>query len=95
MVHTRTAERKSLAKLMGARMRVARKRSQIPAKEVAQRMGTYVAQLYRYENGQNEIGLYRLALFATICGEGIESLVAGLEDHVTLSTKFDDMDLAA
>ena len=95
MQRKRSDEKASIARVMGKRVRAARKRSGIPALEFADRIGVQVAQLYRYESGENEIGLYRLARIAKLSDEGIESLVAGLDDLISLPEVSDPLDEAA
>lgn len=82
MLPTRDAKKAHFYTILGKRIREARKRTNLSAKDFASGLGISERQLRRYESGKGTIDSYQLAKIALVSGEGLESLVAGLEDLV-------------
>jgi transcriptional regulator with XRE-family HTH domain len=82
MLPKRDAKKTNFYTTLGKRIRAARERTKLSAKDFASELGISERQLSRYESGKGNIDSYQLARIALISGEGLESLVADLEDLV-------------
>ncbi len=95
MLPTRDAKKTKFYTTLGMRIRAARKRTKLSAKDFASGLGISERQLRRYESGKGNIDSYQLARIAQVSGEGLESLVADLEDLVEGSKKRTSLKKAA
>jgi transcriptional regulator with XRE-family HTH domain len=87
MLPKRDAKKDRYYTTLGKRIREARKRTNLSAKDFASILGISERQLGRYESGTGRVDSYQLARIALVSGEGLESLVADLEDLVGIPQK--------
>jgi transcriptional regulator with XRE-family HTH domain len=66
--------------LVGARIRVLRKRRKMSQSELGKALGVTFQQIQKYENGKNRVGAGRLHLIATALDAPISEFFAGASE---------------